>query len=193
MVSFPDISPQHPEDINLEFLTLVTEFDNGEENAKQKRLFPRRKIKLRFAGKSIAEARTLWTFYIARGGKFGTFNYFSPFSNVYAGEYVATGDGTTASFNLPSKLAADFSVYIDGVEQTENVDYIFTASGGADGADLLSFIDSVRIPEIGERITFDFTGILKIKCRFADDFMNFQTFYNRIVNSELTLQGLLNA
>jgi hypothetical protein len=176
----------------IQWKTLATQFDDlGVEQRKQKWLYPKRIITLHYRFITKAEARTLWAFYIARKGSYEAFSFFYPVSNTYTTEYVGTGDGTTLVFNLPCKTASSYTLYVDGVAQTAGgTDYTFGALGGADGADKATF---VAAPADGARITFSFTGYLKVRARFAEDNMDFETFYDRLINSELKLQGLLNA
>ena len=192
MAEFPLMSKAvYPLVEQIQFKTLKTRFDDlGEETRKKKWLYPRRRISLAFKGLSLADAKTLWAFYIARGGSFEAFNWFHPFSNTYVGEYVGTGDGSTANFNLPSKDASSRKLYIDSDEQTEGVNWTFTAEGGADGADLCELTTAAAS---GQRITFDFTGYLKIHCRFDEDYADFRIFVRTLTESGLKLQGLLNA
>jgi hypothetical protein len=136
-----------------------------------------------------AQASVLYNFYLARKGAYEAFNYFYPLSGAYEGEYVGTGDGSTTIFNLPCTGAFGYTVYLDGIEQTEGVDYTFTAEGGADGADKTEFNVA---PAAGEYITIDFTGYLKVHARFAEDGLSFETFWDRLVDSGVELKGLLN-
>jgi len=192
MAEFPLMSRAiHPLVEQIQFKTLVSRFDDlGEETRKKKWLYPRRRISLAFKGLSLADAKTLWAFYIARGGSFEAFNWFHLFSNTYVGEYVGTGDGSTTNFNLPSKDASSRKLYIDGEEQTEGVNWTFTAEGGADSADLCELTTAAAS---GQRITFDFTGYLKVRCRFDEDYADFRIFVRTLTEAGIKLQGLLNA
>ena len=194
MTAFPDlisgVPAVDPLDEQIEFRTLVSDFESGNETRKQKRLYPRRNFPLKYRHISKADALTVWQFFLDRKGSHEAFPFFLPTTNTYTGEYVGTGDGSTTTFNLPSKSAASYSVYLDGYELTETTDYTFTSGGGADGADLLSL--TVAATD-GVKITFGFTGYLKVRCRFAEDIFSFQTFYDRLVSAGVTLKGLLNA
>ena len=194
MAAFPDISSVpaiNPLATGIQYKTLISRFDDlGTEQRKQKWLYPRRVVTLKYKALSKSEARTLWQFYLERKGSYEAFNWFHPFSDTYEGEYVGTGDGSTTVFNLPSKQASSYTLYVDGVAQTEDTNYTFTSQGGADGADKIEF---TAAPSSGQRITWDFTGYLKVRCRFAEDFFSFETFYDTLVNTGVKLQGLLNA
>ncbi len=196
MVAFPDIitgvSPQNPFQEEIAFKTLATDFENGQENTKQKWLYPRRSFTLKYQTITKDEARTLWQFFLDRKGKHEPFNLFLPHVNMYSSEYVATGDGAETVFNLPSKLAANYTLYQDGAPLTEGVsyDYVFDSEGGADGADKITCNTA---PPVGSRLTFTFTGRLKVRAKFAEDMFSFETFYDRLANAGVKLKGLLNA
>lgn len=193
MVAFPDlliVGPRNPLEQEMEFQTLVSQFESGQETRKQKQLYARRQLNLQYRNISKSDARTLWHFFQARQGKFGAFNLFFPFENEYVGEYVGTGDGSQTNWNAPSKGAYLVSVYLDGDEQVGGgTDYTFTQEGGADGADLIEFVFA---PSVGAQITMDFTGYLKICARFDEDLMEWQTFHNKLVTTGLKIKGLLN-
>jgi hypothetical protein len=201
MSKFPEVSEvgfANPLGMELETKTLTSNYDDlGGEQRKQKWLYPRRNLTLVYNYISKADSETLWQFYIARGGAFEAFNFFMPEPETdypaYVGEYVGTGDGSTALFNLPSRLAAAYVLYLDGASQTEGVDYNFNPEGGEDGADTIDFSDSaMTAPASGVRITWDFTGTLKIRSRFAEDRLSFEQFYDRLANHGIQLKGLLN-
>jgi len=144
MTAFPDLltgaRPVNPFSESIEFRTLGSEYEGGESVTKQKWLFPKRSFPLKYKNITTANARTLWQFFMGRKGKHLPFNVFLPWASPYTGEYVGTGTGTTAIYNLPSMLASGYTVYVGGAEQTGGgVDYTFTAAGGEDGADKITF------------------------------------------------------
>ena len=201
MAKFPEVNEigfANPIQVSIRWKTLVSRFDElGREQRRQKWLYPRRDIVVKYNYISKQQAETLWEFYLARKGTLEAFNFFMPEPNstypTYTGEYVATGDGSTTVFNLPCKNSLNRTLYIDGVAQTEGVNYNFTAGGGEDGADRIDFSDSgMTPPASGSRITLDFQGILKVRCRFAEDLFTFENFYDRLVTVGIELKGLLN-
>lgn len=189
MAVYPDLStvPQHePYSEEIEFKTLVSNYDDlGEEQRKQKWLYPKRIVTVQHKYVSKAQGRTVWEFYKARGGSAEAFNYFVPNSDAYTGEYVGTGNGSATSFNLPCKDISSRTVYIDG----STISATISTGAGADGADLIQFGTA---PTDGQRITMDFAGRLKIHCRFAEDRLSFEQLYNELVSAGLKLRGLLN-
>ncbi|MCK5139501.1 MAG: DUF2460 domain-containing protein, partial [Thermodesulfovibrionia bacterium] len=182
MTTFPEIASVpfgNPVEEEIQFRTLTTKFAGlGEEQRKQKWLYPRRLVTLRYSFISKTEAQTFFQFYINRGGSYNTFKFFypdvksTPFS--YVDEYVGTGDGSETVFNLPAKDSGNYTLNLDGVSQSDPSDYSFGAGGGSDGEDKVTF---VAAPDAGGRITFSFTGRLKIVGKFRDDKLKFQLFF----------------
>jgi hypothetical protein len=189
MAVYPDYStvPQHePYEEEIQFRTLISNFDDlGEEQRKQKWLYPKRVINVKHMYVTKAQGRTIWEFYKARGGAYEAFNYFVPEATAYTNEYVGTGDGVTTAFNLPCKDISSRTVYING----SSVGATIATAAGSDGADLLRFGTP---PTNAERITISFTGRLKVHCRFAEDNLSFEALYNRMISAGVKLQGLLN-
>jgi hypothetical protein len=198
MSQFPAITSVpfvNPVQEKINFKTLIANYnDSGEEQRKAKVLFPKRDIRLVYKYLTKGEAATLYQFYIARKGAYQKFAFFYPSTEqatpfAYVEEYVGVGDGTTTIFSLPGKAISNYIIYINSIAQEETTDYTITALGGPDGEDKITF---VAVPDSGDVITISFTGYLKVICRFKNDSMSFQTFYDRLVTSGLELKGLLN-
>lgn len=189
MAAYPDIStvPQHePYEEEIQFKTLISRFDDlGEEQRKQKWLYPKRMLNVKHKYVTQAQGRTIWEFYKARGGSYEAFNFFVVGTQAYTNEYVGTGDGVTTAFNLPCKDISTRTVYVNG----SSVAATIATGAGADGADLIRFGTA---PTNAERITISFTGRLKVHCRFAEDKLSFEQLYERMVSAGIKLQGLLN-
>jgi hypothetical protein len=197
MSVFPEIASVpfgNPVVQQLQFKTLMSGFDDlGREQRKQKWLYPRRLVTLRYNFITKAEVQTLYQFYIARAGAYGAFAFFypSPRSNDYSyvEEYVGTGDGSETVFSLPALDSGNYILFVDGSSQSDPGDYSFSAASGPDGEDKVTFTSA---PSAGERITFTFTGRLKVRARFKDDKLTIQEFHDRLINIGIQLQGLLN-
>jgi len=190
MALYPDVVSSicavYPLDETINFNTLINKFDKNNETRKAKSNFPTRDISIRYEAIDDSDIATLYQFYIARKGSYEAFNFFYPESTSYSSEYVGIGDGSTTEFNLPSKLATSYTVYIDSASTTA---YTFSSRGGADGADKITFTTA---PNDGSVITFSFTGYLKVHCRFNDDNMSYSNFSYQLFNTGLKLKGLLN-
>jgi hypothetical protein len=197
MTAFPEINSVpfgNPVGEEIEFRTLMSNFaDLGEEQRKQKWLYPKRVITLKYLWISKSEAQELFQFFIDRAGSYSSFKFFYPdvkgtaFS--YENEYVGTGNGSTTVFNLPAKDSGNYILYVNGSAQSDPSDYSFDVGGGPDGEDKITFVSA---PAAGERITFSFTGRLKVVGRFKNDKLSFDLFFDRLINSGLQIQGLLN-
>ena len=207
MATYPnttDAPYSNPVSIGMRFKTLVSNFDDlGEEKRKQKWLYPKREVTLKYESLSKSEAKTLWQFYQARRGAYESFVWFESTGigatayNTYVNEYVGTGDSSTLVFNLPAiNSSSVHTLYSAGVAVSTS-DYTFDAKGGSNGEDKITMISSTAggLPVITstERITYNFTGRLKIRCRFAEDIFSFENFYDRLVNMGIKLNGVLNS
>ena len=196
MAVFPDIATvprEEPEAEEIEFRTLRSRFEDlGHPSRKQKWLYPRRNLSVGHPKVSKAQGLILWAFYLARKGAFEAFNLFYPNTNTYVTEYVGTGDGSTTVFNLPSKSASSYTLYVDGAAKTGGgTDYTFSSGGGTDGADKVTFAGG-SIPADGARVTWSFYGYLKVHGRFAEDKLSWEQFYNRLASVSLKIAGELN-
>ena len=196
MAKYPEnssIAFENPFPYGFEFKTGRSRFGGeGEEIRTQRWLYPKPQVgPLKYQWITKAEFRTLWEFYQARAGAFGEFNFFFPNSNTWVDIYVGTGDGTTDVFNLPCKTSSSRTLKVDGVSQTEGVDYAFTAGGGVDGADKVDFSGGTT-PPAGDYITLNFTGLLKCRLTYADDKLSVDEFYDRLVKHGIKFNGHLN-
>jgi hypothetical protein len=172
MAVFPSSTVEYinPVRTDLQFKTLVTNFDDeGQEQRKQKWTYPKRSIHLYEA----------FAFFESTG--IGD-NY------TYTQEYVGTGDSTTTVYNVPAiDSSGSHTMYLDG---TSTTGYTMSYGGGSDGEDKATFDTA---PATSAIITYSFTGRLRLRCRFAQDKMTYDNFYDSLIDSGLSLQGLINA
>jgi len=186
--SYSEVPYSNPRILEPVHKTLVSNFnDMGVEQRKRKWLFHKWNVTLKYTALSKANARTLWQFFIARDGMYGGFHWIDGFVDSYVGEYFGTGDGSTVTFDLPFATDTTHVIYVAGVEKTETTDYTINADAGTDGGDSITFNSA---PTKGARLTCDFTGYLKIRCRFDNDAYSFEQFYNLITNVGVKLIGL---
>jgi len=186
-----------PFDQSLHFKTDKSDFDGlGEEKRRRKRLYPLRSFNLKYKGISVADAETLYEFYMARYGAYEAFTFFCPFSRTYAGEYVGTTNGAETVWWLPSKAATGRTLYLfDPISSSmlaleETTDWTFASEAGGAGRDRCTFATA---PNDGLRIIFDFTGRLVVNARFELDNLQWSTFYGLITEFGLPIKGLLNS
>ncbi len=192
--SYSTVAYNVPFQVSHNFKTLVSQFDDqGVEKRRRKLLYTKRDITLTYNNNiSYTEARTIWNFYLDRHGSYEAFSFFFPNSDTYEGEYIGTGDGSTVLYDLPGKSTSARTVYVDGSTMTPGgsaYDYTFSADTGADGSDSITFNSA---PAEGDRITIDFAGLLRIRCRFAEDILSYEQMYLRLTNMSIRLKGLHN-
>jgi len=190
---FPDIAtiPYGPTlTRSIEFKTLRQQFESGTITRKKKRVYPLRQYQLKYPGLGDSDIETLYQFYIEHYGGYSEFIIFDKSDTLsYVKEYVATGDGVTTVFNLPSLSATSYTLYIDNVAKTAGgVDWTFAEAGGDSGEDSCTLVAAAGA---GERITFSFTGRLRVRAVFADDRMSYDEFYTDIVTVGISIFGLL--
>lgn len=189
--SYADINYGVTVSDEMQFKTLFSNYDDlGEERRKRKWMFPKRNVTLQYEYLSMTDARTIFQFYIDRSGAYEAFTFFKVDVETFENEYVGTGDGSSIIFNLPCRYSSARTIYLNSVEQTITTDYTYSALGGLDDCDEITFNSA---PNDGERITIDFTGQLKLRCRFKEDNLSFDTFNNKLRNFGIELFGLLNS
>ncbi len=167
--------PTIPVEIEARFRTLISETDTGIEYRRRKWLFPRRRVRLSFQKRKEDDLNALWLFYRRHYGAYQAFWWFDYVAEAWENERVGRGDGTLTTFDLPGKEidSSTLKVYVDGVEKALGADYTFSQGTGEGGADQIVF---AAAPSAGALITADFTGRLRFKCRFAQDFTSKKRF-----------------
>lgn len=174
----------------IKYKTLISTFDGGVETRKQKWLYPRRDITLQYKYLTKAQMNILWAYYLSMKGGYTAFNFFLSYSDTYVKEYVGTGDASTTIFNLPAKTSSSYTLYKNDVALTAGgVDWTFGSGSGTDGADKATMTVA---PASGAKLTFSFTGFLKVRCRFEDNF-DYDTFTTYLMTCGIKLKGILNA
>ena len=193
MATFPeDVSLAYPIIIEPVWDTLIHMTDSGAEQRRQKSLYPRFDVKLRLSGVDTSDAQTIWDFYMARKGAFESFYFFDPTPDMgvateYDDLYIGAGDGSTEIFDIPGKSTSSQVIYVDGVTQTLTTDYVILTGGGSGSADRVDFVTA---PSLAQSISCDFTGKLRIKCRFAEDRLSKELFVRLLYNFGIELKGL---
>jgi hypothetical protein len=201
---FSDINYDFPITIEFQTKTLISQFDDedvpGREKRRQKWTVPRRNIRIPYSKRffTVENIRTIWKFFLARGGRYETFSFYlsTPFierSNYgqqdYDGEYVGIGDGSTTQYTLPGRSVSNETVYTGANPLPTSGEYWIDSEAGPDDEDVLHFSSA---PNEGERVTIDFTGILKIRCRFMADALSIDDFHNIVARTGVELKGLMN-
>lgn len=192
--SYTDINYSLPRIITPVNKTLISTYDNqGAEQRKRKWLYNKWNVQLNYQYLTYQEARTLWQFFINRHGRYESFHWIDEYIDTYANVYFGTADGETTVYNLPFKDAQYKTIYANNVEwgegedSTSAGDYYIDEDAAADGGDVIHFNVA---PLAGYYLSCDFTGKLKIKCRFDADEMSFEQYYHRLTTVGVNLIGL---
>jgi len=181
---FPeDVFKSYPIRITEKWKTLVTNTDDGKEFRARKWAFPKRIVELNHKPIKQEEIETIWQFYRKQKGAFQPFGFFYPTKRNWFDEYVATGDGSTTEFELPSKETTLKAVYIDGTLQDTST-YSIQTGTGTFGKDKITFTSA---PANGAIITIDFEGKLFLTMRFFDDNLDSEMIHYLIYNASLKL------
>lgn len=186
MAVFPSdtIIPNYDYEVVQEWKTVISTFDGANEQRKQKWTFPKYHVKLTFGPLSHADVATLWKFYQARKGAYEAFYFYTVESEAWEDLYVATGDGSTKIFDLPGKTTSSQVIYISGDQQDSG--YTILVGGGDGSSDRIEFTTA---PAEGDVISCDFTGYMRILCRFKQDNMSRTLFEYNLYRVGLELQG----
>ncbi len=126
------------------------------------------------SGLGASSLQSLMGFFMQLQGQFGTFLYPDPDDSSVVGQFIAEGDGSTASFVMGRTLGAwnepvgwvlsIANVYLNGTAQLAST-YSLTAPN------ILTFTTA---PGAGVAITADFT--YAFQCRFVEDDLDFEEF-----------------
>lgn len=185
MAVFPDVIPDYGSTIEPRWRTLINSTDTDNEQRIAKRAFPVFDVRLKFGALSKANFALLWDFYCARRGSYEAFYWFAPESDTYKGLFVGIGTGSKTIWDLPGKSTSARTLYKNGQLQSSGFTYL--TGGGEGGADRVQF-DAA--PANGDVLSVDFTGILRVKCRFENDRLTKEFFEILLYRSTIDLKGL---
>lgn len=187
MAEFPTSpAPSYPLIITQVWNTIITPFDSGAEQRRSKMSFPIFDVEMLFDPISKSELQTLWAFYQARKGAYEAFYLYTiPVTEDFDALYVGVGDGATDVFDLPGKTTSSQSIYLNNALQSSG--YSILTGGGEASADRVDFTVA---PTAGDVISCDFTGYMRIHCRFAEDSMSKEMFNYVLYKTGLALTGV---
>jgi len=145
------------------YKTLISEFDTGEEQRRQKWSAPKWDVSLVYNAIRSTDVDKLLAFYDARRGAYEAFSFYDPFTaSGYTSVYCGTGNGTSTAFDIPGKQTSGQVVRVNG----STVAFTVSTGTGADGADRILLPSP---PAAGAVVTCSFSGKLRIRCRFSED------------------------
>jgi len=166
--------------------TITSNADSSKEQRRQKWSFPKYDVQIKYGTITPRSSmQIIWDFYMARKGSAEAFYYYAKYSGSHNAQYVGYGDAADTIFDLPGKSTSSQAIYIDGVVQVGG--YSILTGGGAEASDRVEF---VAAPADGELITCDFNGFLRIRCRFAEDKLSEEYFYQTCYTTGIKLKGL---
>ena len=187
MAAFPTSPvPQLPYNIDAVWKTIITAFDSGVEQRRQKQIYAKFNVTLTYNALTTAEIQTLWNFYMARNGSYESFYFYTLETADWDGLYCGTGEGTAITFDIPGKSTSSQTIYANGSAVSAS-DYTIVTGGGIEGSDRVTFDTA---PVVNTIITCDFTGFMRIRCRFEEDKMTKSGFSAALFSTGLKLHGL---
>ena len=186
MATFPAApAPVYPCVVNPIWKTLVSDYEGGGEQRRQKWLYAKYDVKLNYNALSEADAEILWAFYMARKGAYDSFYFYDLYAFDHVGLYIATADGVIDTFDIPGKSTSSRTLYEDSSVISSGFSYL--TGGGDSDADRVEY---TAAPAVGTIITIDFTGYLRIKCRFKEDQLSRENFITTLFKYGLELKGI---
>lgn len=186
MAAFPETPvPTWSYLVEPEWRTLITPFDSGKEQRRQKWEYSKYNVVLSYYGQPSSASETIWKFFQARKGAYEAFHFFDPLDpSSHVNLYVGTGDSTTVAFSLPGKQTSNHTIYVNGVATT---DYSVSTAAGEDGSDRITLGSA---PSSSEDVTCSFLGKLRIRCRFEEDKITRDNFDKNLFSYGIRLKGL---
>lgn len=189
MAKYPETPvPQFPAEIRELWKTIVTPFDGGAEQRRQKQAFPKYDIDFVYAALRASEIAVLWNFYRSMRGSHGAFYCYFPevSASFWAGLPVGIGDGIMTIFDLPGRNTSSQIIYNNG-SVVDPGDRTILIGGGAEGSDRVEF---ALAPAENAILTCDFAGFFRNRCRFEDDSMSRHWFQYALFRTGIKLKGL---
>jgi len=186
MAQYPETPiPTLPASIEPEWKTLTSAFDSGREQRRQKWGYAKYNVTLNYDIISADDMKILWGFYQARKGSTESFYFYDLESIDHDSLYVGQGDGSVTTFDIPGKSTSSQGIYINGTPQGDG--YTILTGGGSESSDRVQFTTA---PALGDIVICDFTGFLRIPCRFLEDKMTRGFFTANLRSTGIKLKGL---
>jgi len=187
MAEYPTTpKPQYPYDLIVNWKTITTAFDSGKEQRRQKQTYAKYDVGLTYNQVSDSDFQTIWNFYTARKGSFEAFYFYTLATSDYDGLFIGTGNASTVTFDLPGKSTSSVTIYNNG-ETVSSDDYTLLTGGGTESSDRITFDTA---PVLNAILTCDFTGYMRIRCRFEEDKLTKSAFAMAFYKTGIKLKGL---
>jgi hypothetical protein len=179
--------PTWPYDIKSAWKNIISDFDSGKEQRRQKNLYAKYDVSLTYPPLSLANIQILWNFYQARRGTFEAFYFYTLEEAQWNNCFVGVGDGVTTTFDIPGKSTASLVIYSGGSIVAEALYSVGTGAGDV-SSDNIVFVTA---PGANSLITSDFYGYMRIRCRFAEE-LSRQNFTAVLYRTGVKLKGIAN-
>ena len=186
MAQYPTVpKPQMPYELTSVFKTLISGFDSGKEQRREKQTYAKYDVSLTYNALSSANLNLLWNFYMARHGDAEAFYFYTLETDAWANLFIGTGDASTFIFDLPGKSTSSQTIYYNGTALGSG--YAILTGGGTESSDRVQF---TAAPDENVIITCDLTGYMRIRCRFEDPKMSKKNFMGSLYQTGIKLKGL---
>ena len=181
--------PSYPMDISINWKNITSQYDSGKEQSRQKNLYPKYDVKLSYGTLTDSDVQILWNFYQARRGSFEAFYFYTVVEVVeWKGIFVGMGDAHTLIYDIPGKSTTNHVVYANGFPMSSSL-YTISYGYGDCYSDRITFGIALAVNTI---ITVDFTGYLRIRCKFKNDTFTKSLFTYVLYSIGLELKGVAN-
>jgi uncharacterized protein (TIGR02217 family) len=184
--------PQYPLRVTPVWQTQVVNLGTGNEQRRAAWLYPKFDVLVSYNAVTRTEVQTLYSFFLDRRGAYEAFHIYdlSLLSSISFAQdtplYCGTGNDSTTTFDLPGRSTSSVKIYLDGQEQVAN--YSILSGGGDSDADRVQFVTA---PTTGQIVTTTFTGYLRMRVRFAEDYLSRDLFELRLFSfGSIPLKGL---
>jgi len=208
-----DPGPSYSYVTDHEFRTIVSDFESGAEQRRKMWRFPKRTFALIYRVMELTAAKrdAIYEFYANRKGSYEPFWFFDFIERHWVDEFVSYGDGSEPAFDLPSKDTLTTylddenpsgaynglplyeeqydsvpKIYVNSALKAFNTHWFFISGGGSGGADRIHFTPD-NTPSVGQLITADLKGRLRIKGRFRDDKLTEELFTVGLENISISV------
>lgn len=158
------------------------------KNGTQRRgrwMYAKYDVTVKYTALDSTGSKILWAFYMARKGALEAFYIIDYDVYDHVGLYLGTGDASTTIFDIPGQSTSSRTLYVNGAETATGFAYL---SGGGDGSS--DRVEFSTAPALGAILTIDFTGYLRIKCRFANDNLDRVNFMTTLMEYGMEMTGL---
>lgn len=176
-----DINIPFKEEVNWN--TLVTRYEDGKEQRRQKWADPKRSYEITLKSRTDTESQQVWDFYNAREGAFGTFYFENPNESPVTSELLGTGNGVNLSFQLDHFPLPSGSITLStpSLSYTETTHYTLSKTTGA------IVFNSGMAPTGDLSATYSFAR----NVRFTEDKLNRELFNFKLYNLGIKLIEVL--